>query len=517
MSKLTLWQQRWLVAGTAVLAALLYVGLSARGGGPGFPLDDGWIHQTYARNLASSGRWEYVPGIVSAGSTAPLWTLLLTAGYLLHMPYLWWAFALGIFSLIAVGWSGMALWRQLWPSFAEQSWLPGLTLVLTWPLLWAAVSGMETLLFAALGLAALVLLGQLVTGERPLTDYRRLALLGILSGLLILTRPDGLVLLLLIGLGLLLTPARLPLRVRSIAIWLGMALLPLLPYFAFNLRASGAIWPNTFYAKQAEYAVELARPFLLRLSQLLYFSLGGSESGWRGISGAHLLLLPGLVVAGWLALRADWQARRLWALLPLLWAGGHVFLYAWRLPVTYQHGRYLMAALPLWVLYGLAGWQILLQRLGGNGRVVRLGRQVAGVTFAVLLLLFLLLGASAYADDVAFIEGEMVTVAHWLAANTPEDALIAAHDIGAIGFFAERPLLDLAGLVSPETITLLGDETAVADYILHSSANYLVTAPGWPYTAVTTSPASTFLFSTDFAWTQEQGRNNMTVYALNQQ
>lgn len=514
MNKLTYTQQRWLVGITAVLAVFLYVGLSSLQSGPGFPLDDGWIHQTYARNLAHTGRWEYMPGVVSAGSTAPLWTLLLVPGYFLHIPYLFWAFLWGTLSLVGVSWAGMDIWRQLWPMYAIRAWIPGLTLVLTWPLIWAAASGMETLLFAALGLTLVSVFVRLVLAERPLSDYHRLALLGFLSGLLILTRPDGLVLLVLIGLGLVTAPATLVARARALGLWGGTAVLPLLPYFALNLRASGTFWPNTFYAKQAEYAVELARPFLLRLSQLLYFSLGGAEIGWQGVSGAHWLLLPGVVVAGWFALRRDWQTRRLCFLLPLLWAGGHVFLYAWRLPVTYQHGRYLMAAIPVWVIYGLAGWQMLLTQWTGSIRAVRLGKQVVSLTFAVLLVLFMFLGASAYTDDVAFVEGEMVTVARWLQRNTPADAVIAAHDIGAIGFFAERPLLDLAGLVSPEIIHLLGDEAALAAYILHSNADYLVTAPGWPYPILTQSQSVTLLYSTDYVWTQEQGRNNMMVYAL---
>ncbi|NTV00188.1 MAG: PEGA domain-containing protein [Methanoregulaceae archaeon] len=36
--------------------------------GPGFPLDDAWIHQTYARNLVKIGQWAFIPGIPSAGS-----------------------------------------------------------------------------------------------------------------------------------------------------------------------------------------------------------------------------------------------------------------------------------------------------------------------------------------------------------------------------------------------------------------------------------------------------------------
>ena len=515
-----------LVALAGVTAVLLFVGLSVARGGAGFPLDDGWIHQTYARSLAAVGRWEYAPGQVSAGSTAPLWTLLLTLGYLLHLPYLAWTFALGLACLLWLAALGAALWRRLWPEQVRTAWLAALALVLTWQLVWTAVSGMETLLFMALGLQIILLYVDLIGAQAR--HWARVALLGILSGLLILTRPDGLVLLVLVAGGLvsrqwsvvsnqssgnrsrsLLTDNRLLIT----TIWAGTAVLPLIPYFIFNYRASGTVWPNTFYAKQAEYAAELARPFLGRLIQLLYFSLGGGAEGWRGISGAQLLLLPGLVWAGWLALRSDWTEKRLLRTLPLLWAGGHVFLYAWRLPVAYQHGRYLLAALPVWVLYGLAGWGVLLEGMG-NGRFARVGALAARLTFALLLLIFLLFGAAAYADDVAFIEGEMVATAHWLATNTPPDALIAAHDIGAIGYFAQRSLLDVAGLISPEIIPLLDDEAALTAHILQSDADYLVTAPGWTYAQVVSAPGVQQVYSSNYVWTVEEGRNNTAVYSL---
>ncbi len=104
-----------LVGLAGVTAVLLFVGLSIAGSGAGFPLDDGWIHQTYARSLAETGRWEYVPGQVSAGSTAPLWTLLLAVGYVLQLPFFPWAFLLGAASLLWVAVVGAALWRRLWP------------------------------------------------------------------------------------------------------------------------------------------------------------------------------------------------------------------------------------------------------------------------------------------------------------------------------------------------------------------------------------------------------------------
>jgi hypothetical protein len=464
-------------------------------------LDDGWIHQTYARNLVQSGRWEFVPGVTSAGSTSPLWTLLLALGYLLRVPYLFWSYLLGFLCLGWLALAGMRLWRVLWPEHESKALLPGIVLVLTWPLVWAAASGMETVLFLALGVTILWL---------HFSEEDNSALgLGVVAGLLVLTRPEGLLLV-----GLVAAAQLLRTSYRSLLLYLAGALIPLLPYFLFNLSLSGELWPNTFYAKQTEYAVLLEQPFLQRLAQLLYFSVGGPAEGWRGMSSAHLLLAPGLLYAAWRALRRDVQQRRLHDTLPLLWAAGHVFVYAWRLPVTYQHGRYLWAALPVWILYGLAGWAVLLASPLLRRRPWRVLRQVAPLAFVVVLVLFALLGASAYATDVAFIQNEMVDVAHWLRQNSAPGTLIAAHDIGAIGFFAERPLLDLAGLISPEVIPLLADEAAMSRYVLTSKAEYLVTAPGWPYSLLTSAEDVVLIYESNYQWTLEQGLNNMAVYRL---
>ena len=75
-------------------------------------------------------------------------------------------------------------------------------------------------------------------------------------------------------------------------------------------------------------------------------------------------------------------------------------------------------------------------------------------------------------------------------------------------------MLDLAGLITPEIIPYLPNDQAMADYILQSNADYLVTAPGWPYTLVTNAPDVTHQYQTGYLWTQEQGLNNMAVYQL---
>ena len=483
----------WLLLLAVAVGMSLFLLAAQSAGGLGFPLDDAWIHQTYARNVGINGRWEYTLGQPSAGSTAPLWTLLLAVGYLLRLPPLLWANLLGGGLLLAIGWLGMRLWRQLWPEWARFDWAVGVVLVLTWPLLWAAASGMETLLFTALGLFIC---------DRYLTKPDLSPLLGLLSALLILVRPDGLVLLLTLILLQTLHPT--PYTLRPLLLFALAFLLPLIPYFSFNMWSGGQLWPTTFYAKQAEYAPLLAQPLLWRLWQVAMVSLGGVATG-RGMSSAHLLLLPGVFVTVW-----RWLQQRRWQpFLLLLWAGGHVVLYAWWLPLVYQHGRYLLPTVPVWVLLGLAGWGWL---LGGNGRFFRILRQTAVLSFAIVLLFFLLQGAVAYGRDVAFIEGEMVAAARWLAVNTEPDVLVAAHDIGAIGYFAERPLLALAGLLSPEVVPLLPDGAALVEYALAAGAGYLVTAPGWPYRAL--GERGTAVYQTDFAWTREQGWENTAVYRL---
>ena len=55
---------------------------------------------------------------------------------------------------------------------------------------------------------------------------------------------------------------------------------------------------------------------------------------------------------------------------------------------------------------------------------------------------------------------------YWLHDNTPGDAVVAALDIGAVGYASDRRVLDLMGLVSPEIMELgrkLGFEQMVLD------------------------------------------------------
>ena len=80
--------------------------------------------------------------------------------------------------------------------------------------------------------------------------------------------------------------------------------------------------------------------------------------------------------------------------------------------------------------------------------------------------------------------------------NIPADARLAVHDIGALGFYTQNPLIDLAGLTSPEVIPFIRDEDRLAEYLDANLAQYLVTFPSF-YPELTSQRRPVFEAGTD--------------------
>jgi len=451
----------------------------------GFPLDDAWIHQTYARNLVINGEWAFQLGIPSAGSTSPLWSGILGLGYLLGLgPYVW-TYFLGWVFLFSISALGFITFRKLCPNKGNWALWVGVFLIFEWHMVWAATSGMETLPFTFL----IVMVLMLLTGGN--TNWW---ILGLLIGLSVWMRPDGITLAAPAFSCAILIPPNWRERLLAVGkLVLGILLLFIL-YLAFNQSLSGNWWPNTFFAKQAEYAMLQQIPFANRW--LAQASLP--------LIGAGVLLLPGFLLFMACSLR-----NRVWgALMSILWVLGYLSVYAWRLPVTYQHGRYAMPAMAVYFLCSLSGIFCWLEPFSSF-----LWKRVVGkaylLSFGIVLVSFWFIGAKAYSRDVAIIESEMVVTAHWIAANTEADALIAAHDIGAIGYFSGRRLLDLAGLTTPDVIPFIGDEERLRMYLIEKRVNYLVTFPDWYPDLV---EQGKLVYSTNGSFSPAMGGENMSVY-----
>jgi hypothetical protein len=493
-------RRQWLRPGLVygVLAVALaggYAAVSALWGYAGFPLDDAWIHQTYARNLGQGLGFAFIPGQPSAGSTSPLWTAMLALGHALRVDHRAWAYGLGAAGLALNAWLAHRLMAGWLPDRPAAAWAAGLLVAGEWRLIWSAVSGMEILLFAAAALAVFAL------------PARRPVWLGLAAGLAVLVRPDGLSLLpfaVLRAAGAAAGAAHgggWPRWLRRGAGPAGKVLLafavPFAAYLLFNLAVGGTPWPNTLLAKQAEYAVLRELPLAARLASV----------GAQPFIGAPALLIPGLAagLVGAVRARGRWE----WV-LALAWVGSLIAAYGLRLPVTYQHGRYLMPALPVVVACGVGGlWPHL--RLGAGQMWPRVLSRVWLLSTAAVGLGFIVIGARAYAVDVRIIETEMVATARWVALNTEPGALVAAHDIGALGYFGGRPLLDLAGLISPEVIPFIRDEGRLREWLNDHGADYVVTFPGW-YSGLVEGAGVAEVYRTGAPFSPAAGGENMAVF-----
>jgi hypothetical protein len=210
---------------------------------PGFPLDDSWIHQVFARNLATGHGFSFNPDHPIAGATAPLWTVTLvipshllgplTGAILTGMLFQWLAL-IGVYKLSYI------LMKNHNCAF-----LVAVLSALCWPLVWGALSGMEVGLYSALSLWGLYFYfkSENIGDSKTYLAY----LLFVLASL---SRPEcGLFVAAALIRDLV---AWLKAEAKSFAPWLIRGLIiavPILPYLIFNYSTTNSLLPLTVSAK----------------------------------------------------------------------------------------------------------------------------------------------------------------------------------------------------------------------------------------------------------------------------
>ncbi len=456
----------------------------------GFPLDDAWIHQTFARNLIQFGEWSFNPGYPAAGSTAPLWTLLLSVSFILRASPIIWSYILGImiFGLLAICVVSIVNTNNIRRN--RQVLFIGLIIVATeWHLAWATVSGMETILFSLMVIVSFWLLSQKTL--QPV-------FIGTLIGMSVWVRPEGITLL---GPTILVISyqfyGKKPELVRSFIKLILPLILLLIPYLSFNYLISGNVWPNTLIAKQLEYASFKEINFFTRYIKLFFTPMVGG----------NLLLLPGFFYTIYVSI---WS-KRMTNVSIVLWIFGFLLMYAVKLPVTYQHGRYLIPIIPAYLSLAIPGMFQLIEKII-TSKIGWMFGQVWLISVILVSIGFNVLGARAYASDVAIIETEMVETSKWIDVNTPADSVIAAHDIGALGFFGNRKVIDLAGLVNPDVVEYVTDPIELRKYIHDSEIDYLMTFPNWYKPPILDEKNS--VYKSPYFYAKAEGGESMEVYII---
>jgi hypothetical protein len=280
----------------------------------------------------------------------------------------------------------------------------GILLVTAPPLM--SLRGMETSTYLAL-LAAGTLC--LVIG-RP-------ALLGVCLGLAILARPDAALFAAAVVGWQLVRTRTVPWRTVVSAAGV------LLPWAAVAVPLTGGLLPSTLAAKQAQAASEAWAGYVHGLA---YLPLQPGMTLW------FALAVP-LALLGVKAALSDCLP----ALLPLVAATlGLVVAYGFVLGIA-SYPWYL--ALPVFTMIWFAGL--------GAEQALRLVRPTSGRAVVAAVLLGVVGVAALQVPEMKASRVQYEEVGTWLAAHAPEGATVAAAEIGRVGYFSDRTVVDYLGLL----------------------------------------------------------------------
>lgn len=448
-------------------------------GGLGFPLDDSWIHLQFARQVALGQGLAYRGADLVSGSTAPLWTALLSLSMLLPVPIVLTVKALGI-TLFAL--SAIAVWRlaralDLEPSLATLAMT--LFLFTDW-MVWSALSGMEILLAIWLSLEGSIL----HLRERRSQELPPRSLL--LFALAALVRPELLLLVVLalidrvLDLGRGEAGSRVSSRSRALLPGVVAACLPLVVVATVNVVIGGSPFPQTLAVK-TEGINHILPPLrsLFRVVEILFRPQ------------PFMALLAG---GGALALFDRLGGERDRGLLPAMWLFGLPLAYATLSPpdgemVVGNFGRYFFVLLPFMIVLGVVALESASLRLRELLDGSALARPVMLSIVLVLLLPSVaatLRGAQRYARNVFDVETSDVAAGHWLRQTLPETAVLAVQDVGAIAYLTENPLIDMAGITTPEILPYIKGDRRGSDasglgglfeYLREQRVDYMVLFP----------------------------------------
>jgi hypothetical protein len=456
------------VAAFTIIASVLYQT-------HGFPLDDSYIYQTVARNLAQHGRLGFMADRPSSGATSLLWALIQAANYrFFAVDPVWYNLTISYLLFACVG--------PLLFLLCRRDTLPvplcfaiAIAPALTGNFLWLGMIGMEHLLFVVLSLAEIYFWLQPV----PRPRYN-IWICGGISGLFAITRPEDVIvgpLLILLSFSGRFARSHRD-RLILVATWLPFVCLTVVT----NFWTSGSAMPATLHGRSWLYFHQSGGPhsfrtilrflgsWLERIPRQFSPSFVHQPNSIRDIfSPAALLALVLLIVmirgAVWVVAK-----RRPSLGLLLLWTAIQFAIYLVTFPAAGHGGRYqplnLFLMLPLLSL-GLYGFLQSLRRPPNFA--------VTGAFLAVIVAgtLSLPTWRQVTLVGIQHINNTEAQVASWLRLHVPASVPVAAFDIGRVSYEWGGPVVDLGGLVDPDYVHYL-TEGRVPEYLKAHKIEYLI-------------------------------------------
>lgn len=422
------------------------------GGKMGVPLDDTWIHFRFAENFAAGRFFEYNAGEPTAGTTSPLYVVLLagasfiSSDYILNSIFISCLFhllscivayrlALTVFSSEAAKESIAQLGLTPW----QASLLSTLLTVFTGRFLWAGLSGMETTLFAFLTLSSVYSFIALKN------EKNEIYITTVLAALATTARPEGLLLTSFISLIRISNSIKVK-DLKELFPKLILSAVPFLliagPYFWFSYSLTGHIFPNTYKGQGGELQY-LPGLNYLRIVCIYFFRDN---------------FITGILFAGGFLYTAK-HFRRLFGgefgniTLLIIWVYGLPLVSSFLVPNWRHHMRYMMPLIPFVSITSVYFLGIFL----GSEKLVRLRSFfLKNPARLAIILVFSMLYYGLFAfyigKNTQNINDQQVALGYWVKENVGRDKTIAVNDIGAITFISKNRVIDMAGLVTPEVL-----------------------------------------------------------------
>jgi hypothetical protein len=417
--------RRW-VAPAAIVLLAAGIGVALWG----IEFDDPFVTYRYAQNLSHGLGFVYNVGERVLSTTAPLYALLLAVGAFVTPDIPTVSNVIGIAAIAAGGWWVYRLACRFGRPRAGR--IAGL-LYAAFPLLWLSL-GFEVPLYLAL-----------VLGAFDVYFSGRFVPAAVLLALATLCRGDGVIPAALLFVHYLATQRRIPWRALLAYV------LTAAPFVAFLWLTFGSPIPVTLSAKAAQTRLGVTG-FLPGTT-----FPGGARilaGAWLSQSRMYWLLgataMLGLLVAALRARRALWVVA--W---PILFVAGYLSLrvapYHWYYAPLVPAGVLLAGLgaeqLPRWFAKG-RGSMVLAGALG-IALLVPLGQSLADTRTALHSKGAIDPGRADYKVLPEAKTAIYREVGLWLAANTPQSADVGVTEVGVMGYYSQRTMVDFLGLLRP--------------------------------------------------------------------
>lgn len=384
-------------------------------------VDDAYIHLTFAQNLVNGHGFSFNPNEPTYGVTAPFWTLLLYLIGLILDPTPELAKSLSIICGLLTIPVMYHLCCKLTLQTKYSLSVAFLWAINIWHIRWAA-SGMEATLAVLL----------LLMGFAANINRRWFA--GLLFGLAALTRPEAAVLLILMILELIYFK-----NWKKVVMFALTSAVVILPWIIFAANEFGTLYPNPALVKAQSNSFVMS-DFLLGLKRVVLI-----------IGGAHTVELILLIFGiGWLWRKeGNYQLKfqPLYVML-IIWAIFPALFYLSR--GVFITSRYLLIGIPPLII----GAFMTIQSLENQnvGIVIK-----KNLRYLVMAMVFIQIGLTikitihhvrAFQPTISALK----ELAFELKETTPSASSVAIGDVGVMGYYADRYVIDLEGLVSPQII-----------------------------------------------------------------